>query len=201
MTVSYFTVPILFILLLAAKPIFLLLYSDRWLASVPYFQALCVAGLAACLQSVNLQSISAIGKSKTMLVWTLIKRGVSIVLIVGGLFLFGMKGLLTGVIISSWLAFLVNISLVSKHIGYKWNKQLLDIMPVFVVATLSAVVSYGVGYVLKLNVYVDGVVKVAVYTLLYLGWSFVFKPEAYQYFKTIIPLILLKFKRNKKKSS
>lgn len=198
MTVSYFTVPLLFILLLAAKPMFLLLYSDRWLNSVPYFQALCVAGLAACLQSVNLQSISAIGKSKTMFVWTLIKRGLSIFLIVGGLFLFGMKGLLAGVIISSWFAFFVNISLVSKHIGYKWNRQLIDIMPVFVVATLAAVVSYGVGYFLNLNVYVDGVVKVAVYALLYLGWSFIFKPEAYKYFKTIIPLIQGKFRRNKK---
>ena len=53
MTISYIIFPIMFILLLCAKPIFLLLYSDRWLPSVPYFQVLCIAGLAYSLQSVN----------------------------------------------------------------------------------------------------------------------------------------------------
>ena len=42
MTISYITFPLLFILLLLAKPIFLVLYSDRWLQSVPYFQVLCI---------------------------------------------------------------------------------------------------------------------------------------------------------------
>lgn len=71
MTLAYVTFPLMFLLLLEAKPLFVLLYSERWLQSVPYFQVLCVAGLAGCLQSVNLQSIAAIGKSKAMFYWTL----------------------------------------------------------------------------------------------------------------------------------
>ena len=105
MTISYITFPALFILLLCAKPIFVLLYSERWLASVPYFQVLCLAGLPNCLQAVNLQTISAIGKSKTMFLWTLLKRTVGIAAIVGGLLLFGMKGLLAGATINSWFSY------------------------------------------------------------------------------------------------
>lgn len=198
MTLSYITFPLMFILLLCARPIFVLLYSDRWLQSVPYFQVLCLAGLAYCLQSVNLQTISAIGKSKTMFWWSLIKRGIGIGIIVGGLALFGMKGLLAGAVISTWFAYFVNIGLVSKHIGYKWWKQLLDLMPVGIVSIVAAIISFGVGYVLKLNMYPDGIVKFLVYVAIYLGWSFIFKPEAYTYFLTILPFKKIKNRATKK---
>ena len=187
MTLSYMTFPLMFILLLCAKPIFVLLYSDRWLQSVTYFQVLCLAGLSACLQSANLQSIAAIGKSRIMFNWTLLKIMVRIGVVVGGLTLWGMKGLLVGVVLSSWFEYLVNICLVSKHIGYKWWRQLLDLMPVTIASVVAAVVSYVCGYLLNLNMYPDGIVKLLVYAIIYIGWSLVFKPDAYTYFLTIIP--------------
>jgi len=187
MTLSYVTFPLLFILLLCAKPIFVLLYSDRWLQSVPYFQILCIAGLAYCLQSVNLQTISAIGKSRTMFVWTLLKRTIGIGFVVGGLVLWGMKGLLVGVVLNTWFSYFVNISLVSRHIGYKWWRQLLDILPVAIASIVTALISYGVGYMLKLDMYFDGAVKILVYVVVYLGWSFIMKPEAFTYVLSLLP--------------
>ena len=187
MTLAYVTFPLMFILLLCAKPIFVLLYSDRWLPSVPYFQVLCIAGLAGCLQAVNLQAISAIGKSKTMFVWTVLKRTVGIGAVVFGLMFYGMKGLLVGVVINYWFSYFVNISLVSKHVGYKFWRQIGDLLPVAIVSLIAAILSYGVGYLLKLSMYPDGLVKAIVYAVVYLGWSFIFKPEAYTYFLTIIP--------------
>ena len=197
-TLAYITFPLMFILLLCAKPIFVLLYSDRWLQSVPYFQVLCIAGLAGCLQAVNLQSIAAIGKSKILFWWTLFKRVIGIGAIVLGLYWFGMKGLLVGVVFNYWFSYIVNICLVSKHIGYKWSKQILDLLPVTIASIIAALISYGVGYLLHLNMYPDGLVKLFVYAIVYLGWSFIFKPEAYTYFLTIIPNRFKLFKKKKK---
>ena len=199
-SLAYITFPLLFILLLCAKPIFVLLYSERWLQSVPYFQVLCIAGLASCLQSANLQSIAAIGKSKVMLIWTLIKRAVGIGAIVLGLILWGMKGLLMGVIFNSWFAYFINISLVSKYVGYKFWKQILDLLPVAITSIIAAVISYGVGYLLHLNMYPDGLVKFFVYIIIYLGWSFIFKPEAYTYFLSLIPKKFMFIKRLNRKN-
>ena len=187
MTLAYATFPLMFILMLCAKPIFILLYSDRWVNSIPYFQVLCLAGLAGSLQAVNLQSISAIGKSKTMFIWTVIKRCFGISFIVLGLFFFGMKGLLVGVVLNYWFSYFVNISLVSKHIGYHWLQQIKDLMPVGIASSLIAIVAYGIGYVFHLNMYLDGLIKFLVYVLLYVGWSLFFKPEAYRYFLTLFP--------------
>ena len=187
MTIAYITFPLMFVLLLLAKPIFILLYSERWLASVPYFQVLCVAGMIICMQSVNMQAIAAIGKSKIMFIWTVIKRSFGLGIIILGLWLYGMKGLLCGVIIANIFAYFVNIGQVSKYIGYKWYKQVLDFLPVGIVAMIAAIVSYGVGALLQQSLYIDAIIKLLLYSIVYLGWSFLFKPEAYTYFLGIIP--------------
>lgn len=197
MTLAYATFPLMFILLLCAKPLFVLLYSDRWINSVPYFQILCLAGLAGCLQAVNLQAIFAIGKSRLVFIWTVIKRFFGISFVVLGLYFFGMRGLLAGVVMNYWFSYFVNIGLVSKHIGYHWLQQIKDLMPVGIVSLISALVAYGIGYVLHLNMYLDGLVKLLVYASLYLGWSFAFKPEAYTYFLSIIPARLKIWERKK----
>ena len=194
MTISYFIFPLMFILLLCAKPIFILLYSDRWLQSVPYFQVLCIAGLAFSLQSVNNNAIAAVGKSKAMFFWTVIKRIVGIGFIIGGLVLFGMKGLLAGVVIGTWFAYFVNISQVSKYVGYKWSTQLLNILPVTIASVVSALIAYSVGELFHLSLYLDGIVKLSLCLTTYLAWSFIFKPEAYTYSLTIVNPIIDKIK-------
>ena len=202
MTIAYFLFPLLFVLLLIAKPVFLLLYSDRWLNSVPYFQVLCLAGMGASLTAVNTQAIAAIGKSKLMFVWTVIKRVIGLSAIVGGLLWFGMKGLLAGVVFNNWFSYFINICLVSKHVGYKLWSQIRDLFPVAVVSLVAAAVSYGFGYLFHLNVYPDALLKMFVYAAIYLGWSFFFKPEAYTYFLTTIPdrfKLFNKLKKNNKK--
>lgn len=196
-TISYVTFPLMMVLLLTAKPIFLLLYSERWLPSVPYFQVMCIVGLSSCLQSVNTQTIAAIGKSKLMFWWTLVKRTVGTTFMIGGLLLYGMKGFMVGVVIYNWFCYFVNIGLVSKHIGYKWIRQLLDLMPVTIASTASAIVSYMIVSLLQLGLYTDGIVKLLVCLGLYMGWSLIFKPESYTYTLSIIPKRLRIWERKK----
>ena len=190
LTLSYITFPLMFILLLCAKPLFILLYTERWADSVPYFQVLCIAGLAYSLQSVNYQSVAAIGKSRTMFVWTFVKRAMGILFVVAGLFLDGMRGLLVGMVLNTWFSYFINIWLVSKHIGYRWQRQLLDIMPVLLASLSAATLTYAVGILCSLPLYMDGLLKLFVFVALYVAWSVLFRPRAYQYFcMTAMPLI------------
>ena len=200
MTISYITYPLMFILLLCAKPIFVGLYSDKWLHSVPYFQVLCLAGLAVCLHSVNLQTISAIGKSNIMFKWSVIKQCAVALFMTGGLLVFGIKGLLAGFVSASWFTYFVNIGLVSKYIGYKWQKQIYHILPVAIASSVCAIISYFVVSMFNLSLYPDGICKFLLYVALYMGWSLIFKPEAYTYTLSILPLERFK-KRKKHKAS
>jgi O-antigen/teichoic acid export membrane protein len=199
LTLSYVTFPLMFILLLCAKPLFILLYSERWADSVPYFQVLCIAGLAYSLQSVNYQSVAAIGKSRTMFVWTFVKRAMGIVFVIVGLLLDGMRGLLVGMVLNTWFSYFVNIWLVSKHIGYRWQRQLLDITPVLIASMTAASLTYVVGSLCSLPLYADGLLKLSVYVALYAVWSLLFHPEAYRYFLVAAKPLAKKIKGKKRR--
>ena len=194
-TLAYITIPMLSLLILVAKPLFVFLFSDRWLESVPYFQILCFGGMASCLLSVNQQTIAAIGKSRVFFVWSIIKQSVAIVLQIVGLIVWGLWGLLFGKVLSSWFSYLVNISLVSKYVGYKNFQQLKDLSPIFMVSVIALAVSSYLTGLMLLNLYLDGVVKALFFVVIYLGWSIMFKPEAYIY--TLSIWQVLKLKHNK----
>jgi len=200
LTLSYVTFPLMFILLLCAKPLFIFLYSERWADSVPYFQVLCVAGLAYSLQSVNYQSVAAIGKSRTMFVWTFVKRAIGIALVVAGLLLDGIRGLLVGMVLNTWFSYYINIWLVSKHIGYSWQRQLLDILPVLLASLVAAAMTYAIVAFCNLSLYMDGLLKLAVFIVLYATWSALFRPKAYQYFCVAAKPLIKKIKGKKNKS-
>lgn len=195
-TLAYITVPMLSILILIAEPLIVFLYSDRWLPSVPYFQILCIGGMAGCLQSVNQQTIAAIGKSKVFFIWTIVKQSVGIASQVIGLIIWGMWGLLAGLVFSSWFDYLVNITMVSKYVGYKNYQQLIDLSPIFLASGISFVVGYLIGNWLELSFYVDAIVKVAIFTIVYMLWSLIFKPESYTYTLSIVKMFTSK-KKNK----
>ena len=194
-TLAFISVPLLALLMVVAKPVFILLYSERWLECVPYFQMLCLAGIASCLQAVNYQTISAIGKSKVMFVWTVVKQGLNISLMVVGLIVWGMAGLLVGCVISAWVSYFINISLVSKYIGYKNYQQLIDLLPTFFVTAIAAGSSWFVGAMLTWGMYPVAIIQIFVFGVIYLGWSFLCKPEAYKYTLSIIDVLKSKKKR------
>lgn len=180
-TVAYLTFPFLLILILTAKPLFLLLYSDRWLNSVPYFQIICIGGIANCLQSVNLQTISAIGKSRVMFIWALIKQGVGLVLVICGLYLYGIYGLLWGAVLHSWFCTYINMYLVSKYIGYNLSSQVRDLLPTAVIAAVAFIAGYLVNKILNFGLYADGALSLLTFIAVYATLSVIFKPEPYSF--------------------
>lgn len=189
--VAYITFPMMFMLMLLAKQIFVLLYSERWLESVPYFQILCIAGIAICLQGVNFSAVAAVGKSKIMFRWTIIKRSVGICFVVGGLAFMGMKGLLGGMVFSSWFIYYVNAYLCDKHIGYKLIDQVKDIMPILVLSIVSITVPFLLTLVLpSFNLYLLAIIQLFIFIIIYLGGSLLFKMESCRYFVENLPLVL-----------
>lgn len=191
-TLAYISIPFIFILVLCAKSVFILLYSDRWLQSIPYFQVLCIAGLAECFHSVNTQAIAAIGKSRIMFRWTVIKRSIGLVFIVSGIVFWGMRGLLGGVLLHSWCSYFVNIGLVSRYIGYKWKMQIKDILPIVFASMVAFTLSYVMSNSFSFSLYLDGVVKAVIFLTVFLGWSVLLKPSAFIYFEEMGKILLQK---------
>ena len=190
--ISYVTTPMMVILLLVAKPLFVLLYSDKWLPCVPYFQLLCLAGVAVCLQSVNNQTLAAIGKSRIMFRWTIIKRSVGIVALIIGISVWGIYGLLVAVVFDNWFTLFVNMANVSKYVGYGFKEQILSIIPTFATALIGYAVAYFGVNAFHLGMYADGAAKFLVFAIIYVSWSLLRKPDAFTYFLSLVQSLKLK---------
>lgn len=190
---AYITIPLLLVLVVLAKPIFILLYSEKWLPAVPYFQMLCIGGMATCLQSVNTQPIAALGKSKVMFKWSVFKRSIGVLTLFILLLAFEMKGLLVGIVFSSWFSYIVNICLVSKYVGYKYYRQLLDLIPIFIIAGMSAIISYFCGLFLPFGLYYNALIQLLIIVVIYGGWSLLFKPAPFAYSLSILQALKRRF--------
>lgn len=195
MLLAFFTFPLMFLLILEAKPLFILLYSDKWLDSVPYFQVLCFAGMAFCLQSANSQSISAIGKSKVSFKWNNIKQFSGIAIVIIGLCLGGMKGLLIGLVTRSWLTYFVNAYMVSQHVGYKIKKQLLDLLPIMLLSLISFGGSFIASSVVSMPLYGTALLRLIVFCFIYIISAYALKLEAFTNAIQITSPILAKFSK------
>lgn len=192
--IAFVTFPLMFLLILLSKPLFILLYSDKWIQSVPYFQLLCLAGLAVCLQSANSQIIAAIGKSKVMFKWSLIKQFVGVSFVIIGLLLYGIKGMLIGMVMKSWLIYVVNAALVHKHVGYKLWAQLWDLAPLLITSIVAFGSTYLVGRFLFWGKYVDAMIELLLFASIYLGTSILFKIESLKYINSIVVTYFRKLK-------
>ena len=194
-TMAFVCFPLLFLLILLAKPIFVLLYSARWLDSVPYFQLLCIAGLAISLQSINQQPIAAIGKSKVMFYWGVIKQIISLALIIGGLAIYGIWGMLAGMVIRSWVIYFINAILVDKYIGYKMGEQIRDMTPIVILSLIPFCCAYLFGLVWNCNMYLMAVMQFLIYATIYIGSSYIYKKELIKDAWDLMSPLFSKFKK------
>ena len=136
---NYVNYPLMALLLVLAEPLFAIIYGEKWLASVPYFQILCVAGLVNCMQSVNYQIVAATGRSKKLFYWNFVKRGCGLAFMLFGL-IWGVKGLLWGMVAGVYLTYFINAMLAFPATNYSLSQQIIDTMPLLLITSTSTLV-------------------------------------------------------------
>lgn len=134
--ISFLIFPLLALLILIGEPLITLLYGDKWLPAVPYFQVLCVGGFFVCLQNVNFYAVAAVGKSKQLFYWSFYKWGFLLVALITGMTI-GMYGILWGMVLSNLNIFLVNCFLASRHVGIRVDSQLKALIPMMLATGVS----------------------------------------------------------------
>lgn len=128
--VSNITLPLSVFLLCAAKPLFFLLFGEKWLDAVPYFQLMCAANLFAPLYQLKVHTLNARGRSRTTFLVELTKRVIILLSIVVCLWLdWDIKIMLLFYIGSCWLAYILSAVAIKKELLIYYRHQFLDILP------------------------------------------------------------------------
>ena len=170
----YVVTPLMMLLNLLSIPIIEILLGEQWLSAAPYLEILAFQGIAISLQGVNYNAIASIGRSKVLFQSTIIKRGVSITLIILGMLLGGVNGILWGMTISSYFICLYNSVLIHKYIKYTLSRQFLDLLSIILSNVVSYVVTFLVGKYLCNAGYSHYLLMVFTYLFTYMCVSHVF---------------------------
>lgn len=152
-----------------AKPLFLLLYTEKWATSIPYFQILCLSGALYHLHALNLNILKATGRSELLLRLAVIKILVAALgILIGSRF--GMLGIVWAQVVVSWLCLNVNTYYTDKLIAYPLRAQVWDVAPIFGVSAASAAAVLAVGgWVTGWSLVAQLSLGVALHLALYLG--------------------------------
>lgn len=184
--IAFMSIPLMVLLSILGKPIILLCFGDKWMQSIPYFQILCFAGIAVCLQGVSYYAVAAIGKSKAIFLWTIIKRGVSLGLLIAGVVVWGMTGLLIAIVLGTHFVLLCNLWQVQHYLKYTLCQQFLDVLPYIIITAATAVVTVLMGYIMPENVYLKGILQAIVYIAIYFVVSIIFRLDIISEIKQIV---------------
>lgn len=83
------------VLIITARPLVAVLFTDKWLPMVPYFQILAFAGLSSTLFEVHTNVIKSLGKSREVFILEFLLRIMGLTVVAISI-RFGMIGLLAG---------------------------------------------------------------------------------------------------------
>lgn len=188
--VAFIVFPLMMLLIIIAEPLFNMLYGEKWLDAVPYFQILCIGGFFSAVYNLNYYAVAAIGKSKALFYWGCYKWGVLLLLLVIGASL-NMTAVLFAMVISNFNIYITNALLARHYIKYDISTQIKDLIPIL----LCALIAGGIVYLLYTYTSLHWILTSIVFLICYLVICYLLRIKAMVEFKTSINSILSKFKR------
>lgn len=194
MTSSYILTPLFFGLAAVSDKVVPLLYSEKWNPAIPFMQLACLTSVVVVLNSANLQSIFAIGKSGEALKLEFYKKPIMIALLVGGIYL-GAIGISASMLLYSFYVFYMNTKPNKKYLNYSIMEQIGDIKMGVIFSLIMLALVMGVGHFIS-NIFVSVCIQIPLGIGIYVGLSELFKPEAYCFVKDTM---LVQLKRRFKK--
>ncbi len=135
--------PLMIGLAVVARPLVLVLLTDKWMPCVPYLQLLCVVGLMYPLNLTNLSVLQALGRSDLSLRLEIIKKTL-IVLNIMITWRWGIMAMITGQVLISLVNYYLNAYYNKVLLKYSIWEQIGDLYPYLI----NALVMGGLVYVM-----------------------------------------------------
>lgn len=166
---TFINFPLMAMLIVCAEPIFMLLFGEKWLDAVPYFQWLCGGfGVLLVIHNTNLSLLKAIGKSDILLYLEIVKKisGASMIYIFFTLG-YGVLGILWALAVNSVIEFFLNGYFTGKYTGYGIWSQFKDLLPAGILTSIVGVAVYLMPAVIEMHYIVQLVAQIVIFILMY----------------------------------
>jgi O-antigen/teichoic acid export membrane protein len=149
---AFIIFPLMFGLAAVAKPLILLILTEKWSGIVVLLQILCFSYMWYPIHSINLSLLQIKGRSDLFLRLEIIKKciGISILFITIPI---GITAMCVGTIVSGFFGLIVNTYYTGKIISVGFTKQMNDLMPIFFRSFSMGVFSYFISSLFRNNLF------------------------------------------------
>ncbi len=183
-TSTYIMSPLMIGLTVCARPVILLLLTEKWLSCVFFMQIFCITYMFYPIHTANLNAIKAMGRSDMFLKLELIKKGIGVALMLSTIFI-SVEAMAYSLLLGALSASVVNAFPNKKFLNYSWAEQMKDILPNIALSVIMAIPVFFMQY-LPLPTIVVLILQVLTGAVIYIGASAIFKFEVFYYLLGII---------------
>ena len=181
---SYLIFPVMFAVLVLAKPIILLLLTEKWSEIIPLLQILCCGFLLDHISTINRNLLYVKGRADLALKLEIIKKVIAIIILFISL-PFGLLGLCAGKAFYGLLAMLLNSAYTKILIDVSIFDQIRDFSPSLSISLCGTIVAAIPVYMLN-NVWLQFIIGGCTFVAAYILLSLIFKVNAFNQLKNML---------------
>jgi len=178
-TSSFLVFPMLVGLAVIAKPLVLVVLTEKWLDAVPFLQIFCFVYAFWPIHTANLQAINALGRSDIFLKLEVIKKILGLTILFFSV-RYGVYAIALGSAVDGIVSLFINTYPNRKLLNYSIKEQVLDILPSALISLLMGVIVYSISF-LNLSVWPTLILQILSGAVIYIGIAYLFKIECLEY--------------------
>ncbi|MBW2662678.1 MAG: lipopolysaccharide biosynthesis protein [Deltaproteobacteria bacterium] len=137
--------PLMIGLAVVARPLVMVLLTEKWAPCIPYLQLLCVVGILYPVHVINLNVLTAQGRSDLFFRLEILKK-ILIVIAISVTYRWGIIAMIYGQIVTSCLGYFLNAYYTGKMLDYPITEQIQDLIPSLALAGIMGLGVYALKY-------------------------------------------------------
>lgn len=183
-TSSFIIFPLLFGMIAVARPLVVILLTEKWLPCVPFLQIACFTYMFVPINLGNLQALNAVGRSDLYLKLELLKKVLLVIVLIASI-PFGIYVMLIASAVLYAACVVINAWPNAKILNYSVIEQIKDIMPSLILSIIMCISVLLIGQ-LKINIYALIILQVITGVLIYSAIAYLLKFECLYYILDIL---------------
>lgn len=171
--------PIMFMIIVIAKPLVLIMLTEKWEPAYPFLQIFCLGKMFDHISAINLNLLFVKGRSDLALKLEVLKKSVAISILVISTF-WGIWGICIGQSIYCILATFLNSIYTKKLLNLGYGQQVKDFGNSWLIAFFCALIAYAPVLIVNNNYLLLPICLIS-YSVLYLIGSIYFNSSTFFY--------------------
>ncbi len=170
--------PMMIGLALIARPLVLVILTEKWAGAIPYVRLLCITSLTIPLSWMNMNILTSLGRSDLLLRLQIINK-LLIIVNIAATWRYGIIPMIYGMMAVAYVSYFINSYTTGGLIGYSVWRQWLDLFPYLIMALLMGIAVFYIDSLPLRNMLAILLIQISTGIVVYVSLCRIFRLSAF----------------------